>query len=99
MYISNTNYLHNRALRIVYKINRLKNIFIKLNIPKFNDLKNIYMLNYMYKAFHSNLPNIIQVKYIKKYTDYSFRNEKLFDIKMSKLNTKIKCLSVSGCIL
>ena len=53
----------------------------------------------MYKVFHYNLPNIIHVKYINKYTGYSFRNDKLFYIKMSKLNTKIKCLSISGCIL
>ena len=27
----------------------------------------------------------------KKYTRYNFRNDKLFHIKMSKLNTNIKC--------
>ena len=57
------------------------------------------MLNYMYKAFHNKLPNIVQVKYVKKYSRYNFRNDKLFHIKMSKLNKKIKCLSISGCIL
>ena len=104
-YKSNTNYinvLQNRALRIIYKINRFKNIdyiYKKLNILKFNDLKKVYMLNYMYKAFHNKLPNIVQVKYVKKYSRYNFRNYKLFHIKMSKLNTKIKWLSISGCIL
>ena len=87
-------------MRIIYKINRFKNIdyiYKKLNILKFNDLKKVYMLNYMYKAFHNKLPNIVQVKYLKKYSRYNFRNDKLFHIKMSKLNTKIKCFS--GCIL
>ena len=73
-YKSNTNYinvLQNRALRIIYKINLFKNIdyiYKKLNILKFNDLKKVYMLNYMYKAFHNKLPNIVQVKYVKKYS-------------------------------
>ena len=31
------------------------------------------MLNYIYKAFHINLPNIIQDKYINKYTGYRVR--------------------------
>ena len=44
----------------------------------------------MYKAINNKLPNIIKVKYIKKYTEYSIRNDKLLYIKMSKLNTKIK---------
>ena len=82
-----------RTEPIIYKINRFKNIdyiYKKLNILKFNDLKKVYMLKYMYKAFHNKLPNIVQVKYVKKYSRY---------IKMSKLNTKIKCLSISGCIL
>ena len=35
----------------------------------------------MYKAFHNNLPIIVQVKYIKKYTGYTFRYDKLFHIK------------------
>ena len=54
-YKSNTNYinvLQIRALRIIYKINRFKNIdyiYKILNILKFNDLKKVYMLNYMYK--------------------------------------------------
>ena len=53
VYKSNNNYinvLQNRALRIIYKINRFNNIdyiYKKLNILKFNDLKKIYMLNYM----------------------------------------------------
>ena len=64
-----------------------------------HDLKKVYMLNYMYKAFHNKLHNIVQVKYVKKYSRYNFRNYKLFHIKMSKLNTNIKCLSISGCIL
>ena len=35
-----------------------------------------------------------------KYTGYSFINDKLFYIKMSKLNdTNNKCLFISGCIL
>ena len=42
----------------------------------------------MYKAFHNKLPNIVQVKYVKKYSRYNFRNDKLFHIKMSKLNIK-----------
>ena len=91
-----------KALQIIYKINRFENIdyiYTKLNILKFNDLKKVYMLNYMYKAFHNKLPNIVQVKYVKKYSRYNFRNDKLFHIKMSKLNTKIKCLSISGCII
>ena len=94
-YKSNINYinvLQNRALRIIYKINRFKNIdyiYKKLNILKFNDLKKVYMLNYMYNAFHNKLPNIVQVKYVNKYSRYNFRNDKLFHIKMSKLNTKI----------
>ena len=41
------------------------------------------MLNYMYKAFHNKLPNIVQVKYFKKYSRYNFRNDKVFHIKMS----------------
>ena len=104
-YKSNTNYiniLQNRSLRIIYMINRFKNIdyiYKKLNILKFNDLKKVYILNYMYKAFHNKLPNIVQVKYVKKYSRFNFRNDKLFHITMSKLNTKIKCLSISGCIL
>ena len=53
----------------------------------------------MYKAFHKMLQNILQVTYVKKYTSYNFRKHKLFYIKMSKLNTNIKCLSISGCIL
>ena len=53
-------------------------IYKKLNILKFNDLKKVYMLNHMYNSFYNNLPNIIQVKYIKRYTGYSFRNDKLF---------------------
>ena len=53
----------------------------------------------MYKAFHNNLPNIVQVIYVNKYLRYNFRNDKLFHIKMIKLNTKIKYLSISGCIL
>ena len=57
------------------------------------------MLNDMYKVFHNKLPNIVQVKYIKKYSRYNFRNDKLFHIKMSKLNTTITFLSISGCIL
>ena len=48
----------------------------------------------MNKEFHK-LPNNVQVKYIKTYTGYICINDKLFYIKMSKLNTKIKCLSVS----
>ena len=65
--ISNTNsinVLHKRALRIIYKINHLKNIgynYKKLNILKFNDLKKVYMLNYMHTSFHNNVPNIIHV--------------------------------------
>ena len=59
----------------------------------------MYILNYMYKVFHNNLPNIIQVKYINKYIEYSFIIDTLFYIKPSKLDTKIKCVSVSGCIL
>ena len=57
------------------------------------------MLKYTYKAFHNKLPNIVQVKYVNKYTRYNFRNAKLFHIKTSKFNTKIKCLSISGCII
>ena len=57
------------------------------------------MLNYIYKAFHNKLPNIVQVIYVKKYSRYNFRNDKLFHIKMGKLNTKIKSLPISGCIL
>ena len=57
------------------------------------------MLNYMYKAFHNKLLNIVQVKYVKKYSRYNFRNDKLFHIKMNKINTKIKCLYISGYIL
>ena len=53
----------------------------------------------MYKAFHNKLPNIVQVRYFKKYTRYNFRNYKLFHVKISKLNTKIKFLSIYGCIL
>ena len=77
-----------RALRIIYKINRFKNIdyiYKKLNILKYNDLKKVYM----YKAFHNKLPNIVQVKYVKKYSKYNFRNDKLFHIKMSKLNQRL----------
>ena len=33
-----------------------------------------------------------------KYTRYNFRNAKLIRINMSKLNTKITCLSMSGYI-
>ena len=53
----------------------------------------------MYKEFHNKLPNIVCVKYVKKYTRYNYKNDKLFHIKMSKLNTKIKYLYISGCIL
>ena len=59
----------------------------------------VYMLNYMYKAFHNKLHNNVQEKYVQNYTRYNFRNDKLFHIKMSKPNTKITCLSISGCIL
>ena len=43
-------------------------------------------------------------KICQKYSRYKFRNDKLFHIKMSKLNKKIKSsqwikLSISGCIL
>ena len=98
-YTSNTNYinvLQNRALPIIYKINRFKNIdyiYKKLNILKFKDLKKVYMFIYMYKAFHNKLPNIVQVKYVKKYSRYNFRNDKLFHIKMCKHKY------ISGCIL
>ena len=70
-----------------------------MNILKCNDLKKVYMLNYTYKVFHNNLTNIVYVKYIEKYRGYGFRNDKLFYIKMIKFNTKIKRLSISGCIL
>ena len=53
----------------------------------------------MYIEFNKNVTNIVQIKYIKKYTRYSFINDNLFYIKMIKLNTNIKCLSVSGCII
>ena len=52
-YKSNTNYinvLQNRTLRIIYKINRFKNIdyiYKKLNILKFNDLKKVYIKLYV----------------------------------------------------
>ena len=54
---------------IIYKINCLKNIdyiYKKYNILKCNDLKILCMLNYICKAFHNNLHNIVQVKYINK---------------------------------
>ena len=78
-YKSNTNYinvLQNRAMRIIYKINLFKNIdyiYKKLNILKFNDLKKVYMLNYMYKSFHLKLPNIVKVKYVKKIFKIQFQ--------------------------
>ena len=53
----------------------------------------------MYKEFHNKLPNIVKVKYVKKYTRYNFRNNKLFHIKMSKLNKKIKRVSISSSII
>ena len=37
--------------------------------------------------------------YYSNLTSSNFRNDKLMHIKMSKLNTKIKYLSISGCIL
>ena len=57
------------------------------------------MLNYMYKVFNNKLPNIVQVKYVKKINKVTFRNDKLFHIKIIKLNTKIKCLSIYCCII
>ena len=53
----------------------------------------------MYKVFNNKLPNIVQVKYVKKINKVTFRNDKLFHIKIIKLNTKIKCLSIYCCII
>ena len=55
-------------MQIIYKIIHLKNIdfiYKKFNILIFNDLKKVYMLNYMCKEFLKNVPNIVQVKCIR----------------------------------
>ena len=94
--------MHKRAIRLVFDAGRLEHtapLFQRANVLKFTDLIKLKTAGFIYKAYHSILPENIQRNFVKKGVMHRTRTKQQLVRSCVSSNVRSMSLCVYGITL